>query len=229
MTKFDDYWYEIMENLVVFYNQLLDDTLKEFVSEIVDFALEDFHEGRYPYCDRIIQPSKLFIEKYFVKNESQLRSSYSCILAKERPFAISLTYLNEDDIVRLQNGIYNEFISPCIVQAVIHIERNKDLIESFEGEGVDDYDWDSYKIFKKQTEEVVTKFWNYIIDLHGILGTGLDNWVDIISKKSAATRLIMEGCHNWLYKPVCKDGTIGIVPRLQMKKCCVKDMPEQNE
>ena len=32
-----------------------------------------------------------------------------------------------------------------------------------------------------------------------------------------ATSFIQKGCHNWLYKPECKDGTYGIVPRIGMK------------
>lgn len=35
--------------------------------------------------------------------------------------------------------------------------------------------------------------------------------------KEQAARIIQKGCHNWLYKPNCKDNTIGIVPRLGFK------------
>ena len=35
-------------------------------------------------------------------------------------------------------------------------------------------------------------------------------------RKCAATK-VAKGCHNWLYKPRCNDGTIGIVPRLHLK------------
>ena len=37
-------------------------------------------------------------------------------------------------------------------------------------------------------------------------------------KKDISVRIIQKGCHNWLYKPLCNDGTIGIVPRLFMKQ-----------
>jgi hypothetical protein len=33
-----------------------------------------------------------------------------------------------------------------------------------------------------------------------------------------AARKIQKGCYNWLYSPKCKDGTVGIVPRLGWKK-----------
>lgn len=36
-------------------------------------------------------------------------------------------------------------------------------------------------------------------------------------KRSNAVRIIQQGCHNWLYSPKCRDGTIGIVPRLSLK------------
>jgi hypothetical protein len=32
-----------------------------------------------------------------------------------------------------------------------------------------------------------------------------------------AARLIQKYCHNWLWKPLCKDGSIGIIPRLMLK------------
>ena len=31
-------------------------------------------------------------------------------------------------------------------------------------------------------------------------------------------RIIQQGCHNWLYKPLCKDGTTGIVIKLGYEK-----------
>jgi uncharacterized protein YjbI with pentapeptide repeats len=34
-------------------------------------------------------------------------------------------------------------------------------------------------------------------------------------RKVAATKIV-NGCHNWVWKPVCKDGTIGIRPRLDI-------------
>jgi hypothetical protein len=37
-------------------------------------------------------------------------------------------------------------------------------------------------------------------------------------KLDRAARRIQNGCENWLYKPVCRDMTIGIVPRLMLEK-----------
>ena len=33
-----------------------------------------------------------------------------------------------------------------------------------------------------------------------------------------AIKKIQRACHNWLYSPKCKDGTIGLIPRLEFKK-----------
>ena len=38
-------------------------------------------------------------------------------------------------------------------------------------------------------------------------------------KRNRAARIIQKACENWLYKPMCNDGTIGIVPRLMVEKC----------
>ena len=32
--------------------------------------------------------------------------------------------------------------------------------------------------------------------------------------KNKASRIIQQGCHNWIWKPILKDGTLGIRPRL---------------
>lgn len=37
--------------------------------------------------------------------------------------------------------------------------------------------------------------------------------------KVKQVKIIQRNLHNWLYKPVCADGTLGIVARLGMKKC----------
>ena len=37
------------------------------------------------------------------------------------------------------------------------------------------------------------------------------------ARKTAAI-LIGNACHDWIYAPICKDGTVGIVPRLLIKK-----------
>jgi hypothetical protein len=37
------------------------------------------------------------------------------------------------------------------------------------------------------------------------------------NKRKEAANVINRGCHNWVWKPECKDGTIGIRPRLDMK------------
>jgi hypothetical protein len=33
-----------------------------------------------------------------------------------------------------------------------------------------------------------------------------------------ASEIIQNGCHNWLYKPQCNDGSMGIVPRITLRK-----------
>lgn len=38
-----------------------------------------------------------------------------------------------------------------------------------------------------------------------------------LTRNNAAT-VIQKGCENWLWKPLCKDGTVGIVPRLALKQ-----------
>ena len=40
-------------------------------------------------------------------------------------------------------------------------------------------------------------------------------------KRNNAAKIIQNGCHNWLYSPKCRDGTIGIIPRLDLIKCCI--------
>ena len=37
-------------------------------------------------------------------------------------------------------------------------------------------------------------------------------------KRNKAARVIQNGCHNWLWKTECKDGTMGIVLRLSLKE-----------
>jgi hypothetical protein len=32
--------------------------------------------------------------------------------------------------------------------------------------------------------------------------------------KKAKAIIIQRGCHNWIWKPLCNDGTVGIRPRL---------------
>ena len=38
-----------------------------------------------------------------------------------------------------------------------------------------------------------------------------------VLQENRAARIIQNGCHNWLYNPKCRDGTIGIVPNLSLK------------
>lgn len=38
------------------------------------------------------------------------------------------------------------------------------------------------------------------------------------TRRKVAARKIIEGCHAWVWKPVCKDGTIGIRPRLDTRE-----------
>lgn len=61
----------------------------------------------------------------------------------------------------------------------------------------------SYDLYLKYIEK-----YNYIIHC-----SDRDTVYKYLTKDEAA-RIIQKGCHNWLYKPKCKDGTIGIVPRL---------------
>lgn len=42
--------------------------------------------------------------------------------------------------------------------------------------------------------------------------------IDLLTKREIATLTIQRGCHAWLFKPVARDGTVGIVPRLQLRK-----------
>jgi hypothetical protein len=37
-------------------------------------------------------------------------------------------------------------------------------------------------------------------------------------KQDRSARIIQKGCYNWLYNVKCKDGTVGIVPRLGWNK-----------
>ena len=36
------------------------------------------------------------------------------------------------------------------------------------------------------------------------------------TRRKVAALKITNGCHNWIWKPICKDGTIGIRPRLDL-------------
>ena len=42
------------------------------------------------------------------------------------------------------------------------------------------------------------------------------------TKRRVAARKITRACHAWIWKPKCKDGTIGIRPRLDMKELGIK-------
>jgi hypothetical protein len=37
------------------------------------------------------------------------------------------------------------------------------------------------------------------------------------TRRKYAAMIISRGCHNWVWKPECKDGTKGIRPRLDME------------
>jgi hypothetical protein len=37
------------------------------------------------------------------------------------------------------------------------------------------------------------------------------------NRRKKAANVINNGCHNWVWKPECNDGTIGIRPRLDME------------
>lgn len=36
-------------------------------------------------------------------------------------------------------------------------------------------------------------------------------------KRNKAARIIQAGCENWLYKPICRDNTMGIVLKIGLK------------
>lgn len=38
------------------------------------------------------------------------------------------------------------------------------------------------------------------------------------TRRKVAARKIIEGCHAWVWKPICQDGTIGIRPRLDTRE-----------
>jgi hypothetical protein len=42
------------------------------------------------------------------------------------------------------------------------------------------------------------------------------------TRRRVAARKITRGCHAWIWKPMCKDGTIGIRPRLDMRDILTK-------
>ncbi len=41
---------------------------------------------------------------------------------------------------------------------------------------------------------------------------------DKTRRERLAITKIQRACHKWLYAPECKDGTVGIVPRLEYQK-----------
>lgn len=47
----------------------------------------------------------------------------------------------------------------------------------------------------------------------------------IFDKQIFALKIIKKGMQNWLYSPMCKDGTIGIVPRVAMSKLGLIKLP----
>ena len=38
-------------------------------------------------------------------------------------------------------------------------------------------------------------------------------------KRNKSAKIIQKGCHNWLWKPICNDGTHGVHCRIGLKKC----------
>ena len=48
-----------------------------------------------------------------------------------------------------------------------------------------------------------------------------------IKRQDHAARTIQNGLHNWLYKAKCKDGTVGIVPRLNWNYLCNEKIVNQ--
>jgi ankyrin repeat protein len=46
---------------------------------------------------------------------------------------------------------------------------------------------------------------------------GLEKFIE--TRRNHAARVIQKGCENWLWKPLCKDGTLGIRPRMLNNYC----------
>lgn len=44
------------------------------------------------------------------------------------------------------------------------------------------------------------------------------------ARRMCATIVLQRACHRWFYSPICKDNSIGIVPRIGMKHCILSKM-----
>ncbi|KAJ3376759.1 hypothetical protein HDU92_009042, partial [Lobulomyces angularis] len=80
----------------------------------------------------------------------------------------------------------------------IDIEGVRVLIES-----VDDVPYDFWSEFSLKGYQAVKRIQKRLSRRHKF--------------KINAVRRIQAGCRNWIWKPLCKDGTIGIRPRLDLK------------
>ena len=46
----------------------------------------------------------------------------------------------------------------------------------------------------------------------------LKNFKEYYQIRNKVASIIQKGCENWLWKPICNNGTIGIIPLLEYKK-----------
>jgi len=58
---------------------------------------------------------------------------------------------------------------------------------------------------------------NVLLEVHEAVSLWYKHREELVRQNAA--RIIQKGLHNWLWSPRCKDGTVGIVPRLGWKHC----------
>ena len=101
--------------------------------------------------------------------------------------------------ILIQNNKCEKYLSACIllINKGIVLSIVDDYLEIDE---IDEYYINSFKLLKK--------YYNF----------------ETIQKRNNAAKIIHKGCHNWLYAPVCKDNSIGIVPKLMLKKLWISNL-----
>jgi hypothetical protein len=67
-------------------------------------------------------------------------------------------------------------------------------------------------------EKYIYKCWDWYFLSYSTFNSIYQKDADNLVRNRAA-RIIQQACENWLYSPMCKDKTIGIVPRLGFKAC----------
>ena len=80
--------------------------------------------------------------------------------------------------------------------------------------------------------EFIEKYPHKPWDWKGLSGNQFSKHPMVIKRqrerqRDHAARTIQKGLHNWLYKGKCKDGTIGIMPRLDWKYLCNENLVNQ--